>query len=199
MIRIYYDKITSYYDKGAFDEAYSRVDSRRKQKIDDLKNSQAKARSLAAGILLIKGAEDMGISHLLDGIEINEHGKPDFARGQGWHYNLSHSGEYVMLGIADNPIGVDIQEIKELKAKLADRFFHADEKAYLEEILHGCGDYNKDIYKQAFFRIWSLKESYVKYTGQGLGQGLDTFSVLDRLENSKIINDGQYVSAFWVL
>jgi len=31
--------------------------------------------------------------------------------------------------------------------------------------------------KEYFFELWTLKESYIKYTGQGLYQGLNTFSI----------------------
>jgi len=58
-----------------------------------------------------------------------------------WHFNLSHSDEYVVLAIADCEVGVDIQ-----KARKADRF---------------PGGY------QAFSRM----ESYVKCTGEGYAAG----------------------------
>lgn len=199
MFKIYYDKINPYFDREVFDAAYREVSANRKKKIDSLSADAAKARSLAAEILLIKGTEDIGLSDLINHIEVNEHGKPDFWDGCGWHFNLSHSGEYVMLGIADSPIGVDIQEIKDMKANIADRFFHEDEKKYLEETFATDKEgYKSDLYLQSFFRIWCLKESFVKYTGRGLGQGLDTFSVLGRLEDSRILFDGRYASAFWI-
>ena len=199
MFKIYYDKINPYFDEDVFRKAYSQARDVRKEKIDSLGSVEAKARSLAAEILLIKGTEDMGISHLLDTISVGEHGKPDFTKASGWHYNLSHSGEYVMLGIADSAIGVDIQEIKGIKSGLADRFFHTDEKEYLDRIKRSnAKGIDSDEYLQAFFRIWCLKESYVKYTGMGLGQGLDTFTVLGRLADSKLLGDDRYVSALWV-
>ena len=37
-------------------------------------------------------------------------GKP-YIRHVPWHYNLSHSGDYVALVISDAPVGIDIQQI----------------------------------------------------------------------------------------
>lgn len=189
MVKLYYDKITPYFDQKYFDECYEKVGVYRQKKIDAYKDMNSKARSLAAGMLLIKGTQDMGIELLLDSIVIGEHGKPDFKEGTGWHFSLSHSGEYVMLGISDGIIGVDIQEQKDLKGDLAKRFFHQEEQEYLSKL-------SKGDYSEAFFRIWCLKESFVKYTGNGMSEGLETFSVLHKLDRSELVDD-RYVSAYW--
>ena len=62
-----------------------------------------------------------------------------------WHFNLSHSGEYAVLVVADRPVGVDIQEARETKG-----------------IPGG-------------YREFSRMESYVKCTGEGFGRGYKTY------------------------
>lgn len=91
-----------------------------------------------------------------------ERGKPDFAEGD-WHFNLSHSGEYVCCAVAGEEIGVDIQEMKPLRSlRIAERFFSAAE---YERIL-GCGDDAERA--RIFYSIWVRKESYAKLTGEGI-------------------------------
>ena len=34
-------------------------------------------------------------------------------------------------------------------------------------------------FKNRFFRIWTAKEAYMKYTGNGFSEGFKNFSVLD--------------------
>lgn len=51
--------------------------------------------------------------------------------------------------------------------RLARRFYHPLEVAWLE----------KNGYSH-FCKLWAYKESYVKYTGVGLIQGMDYFSVI---------------------
>ena len=64
------------------------------------------------------------------------------------YFNLSHSGGVMMLGISHSPIGVDIEKIRDIDYKKFD-FIDADD---LED----------------FFEKWTERESYLKFTGEGL-------------------------------
>ncbi len=79
-------------------------------------------------------------------------------------FNFSNSFERGLLAVASTAeVGVDLEYIKPLPRflALADRFFTAREAAALRRVpetsrLH------------AFFRIWTLKEAFLKATGEGL-------------------------------
>ena len=88
-------------------------------------------------------------------------GKKDF------DLNISHSGEYVIAGISDRPIGVDIERIKPVGLDIAGVCFHDREIKYL------FSD-RKKIYEN-FFRLWTLKEAFIKAVGQGLSYPLKDF------------------------
>lgn len=105
--------------------------------------------------------------------ENDDHGKPHLKDFPNVHFNLSHSGDYAVIGIADAPIGVDIERVKSEPdvMALAERFFARDEIGYIQ-------GQEGEAQRLAFFRIWTLKEAYVKAIGKGLGYGLDTFSVI---------------------
>ncbi len=64
------------------------------------------------------------------------------------YFNLSHSGGVMMLGISHSEIGVDIEKIREIDYKKFD-FIDA-----------------KDV--EEFFEKWTERESYLKFTGEGL-------------------------------
>lgn len=65
-----------------------------------------------------------------------EHGKP-YITGHPIHYNISHSGQYVVLVVADSEVGVDVQEKKGRRlTAMAKRFFSEEE--YLQ--LTRCAD-----------------------------------------------------------
>lgn len=195
MRRIYYEEITPYLDQSYFDECMKCVTERRRHKVQSLSNKISQARSLAAGMILVKATTELGIYNEIDTIVVGEHGKPDFRDDCGFHFNVSHSEDYVMLAIADRPVGVDIQFIKPLVKDIAGRFFHSEEIDFLNNI-------SKDIYsaqyKEAFYRLWCLKESFVKCSGEGLGQGLSSFSVIEYFDDSEIIMDGKYASAIYI-
>lgn len=79
---------------------------------------------------------------------IREYGeKPRFDRG-GAHFSLSHSHGVLMLGISHSEIGVDIEKIRPVNTE---RFGFPDVRD------------EKD-----FFRKWTERESWLKYTGAGL-------------------------------
>lgn len=104
-------------------------------------------------------------------------GKPYFPDYPQFHFSISHSGNYAVCAASDCEVGVDIQEIRPVKASIAERFFTETERMQMERV---TGD--EEI--RMLFRIWSAKESYVKLTGRGMAEGLQTFTA--DLENGRI-------------
>lgn len=102
-----------------------------------------------------------------------EYKKPHFADSV-IRFSVSHSGNYVLFALGFTELGIDIQKYKECNAdRIAGRFFHVSEYEYLK----------RDNFK-SFFDVWTAKESYVKYTGQGITDEYMDFSVID--ENGNI-------------
>ena len=88
-----------------------------------------------------------------------EGGKPCFKNCPGKHFNLSHSGEYVLCALSNVPVGVDIEIIHPRNEGLpAYTFKGADYERYLAL----GGDWS------AFYTLWTEVESIIKYTGEGL-------------------------------
>ena len=97
-------------------------------------------------------------------------GKPYLTDVDGFYYNLSHSGRWVVIAYGPSELGVDVQQFRTQGTEgIARRFFTVEEQAHLE---HQPDD---------FFRIWTEKESYLKYLGVGLTKALNSFSVLEDL------------------
>ncbi|MCL2372784.1 MAG: 4'-phosphopantetheinyl transferase superfamily protein [Defluviitaleaceae bacterium] len=98
----------------------------------------------------------------------DESGKP-YLKGLPVHFNISHSGDYVVCAVSEQPVGIDIERIKEVDFKLAERYFCKSEYRDLfarEEIRRL--DY--------FFSLWTLKESYLKWLGTGMSVPLDSIA-----------------------
>ncbi|MGI6722178.1 MAG: 4'-phosphopantetheinyl transferase family protein [Anaerovoracaceae bacterium] len=94
-------------------------------------------------------------------IDRNENGKPYFT-DLPLEFSISHSGQLWICAIADEPVGIDIQEVKVTDyMKLAGRFYTEAEQDF-------CRKYGR----RGFFRIWVRKEALVKYSGTTLGRGL---------------------------
>ncbi len=158
-----------------------KVDKERLSKLTRTLAPEAKVRSLLAGYLLQVGLrEDLGCGNRNKVIPLHyvygENGKPYLAEYPDIYFGLSHSGTVVVCLIAGQEVGVDIQKYVKIKENLAKRFFTKEENAFLEKIKVKQGIESKE-YEEAFFRFWSIKESYIKYTGRGMKQGLNTFDI----------------------
>lgn len=112
---------------------------------------------------------------------VKEHGKPMLPEELGLYFNLSHSGDYVLCAVSDRETGADIQRHEKYGDRLAERFFHPEELAYLREA---------EDRKQCFYDLWCLKESCIKCTGRGLSTGLENFSVVPFFYGEEIMLDG---------
>lgn len=96
-------------------------------------------------------------------------------------FNLSHSGDWLAVGVTvDNEIGVDLQRRHHQHplSDLAQRFFSADET----EALATQPEARQSEY---FFRLWTLKEAYLKARGLGIAKGLD--KVRFHIDNNGLI------------
>ena len=90
-------------------------------------------------------------NELPDRVEIvrEEGAKPRFDTDDA-HFNLSHSGGVILVGISHAPIGVDIEKIRPIDFKKFD-FIDAEDE-------------------QDFFEKWTERESYLKFTGEGMSK-----------------------------
>ncbi len=153
----------------------------RQIKINALKSSQAKARSLGAGLLLGQVLK----KHQIDDqalITYNKNGKPFLKDYGNFHFNLSHSGDFVVCAAGPQEVGVDIQKIKDLDLKLAKRFFHKKEFEFLANL-------PSEMKKIAFNQIWAGKESYLKYLGTGLATPLNSFELQIDQDHGQVQGD----------
>ena len=112
-----------------------------------------------------------------------EHGKP-YIINQRVHYNISHCQNYVVLAVSNEPIGIDIEIVREFSAMVAQKRFVPAEVAYISEE----GRFNRSM-QQAFYEIWTAKEAYLKYTGLGLSGGLNALTL--HSENQQLVPDNQ--------
>lgn len=98
----------------------------------------------------------------------NQYGKPYLKDFDDFHFNLSHSGQWVVAAIDDRPVGIDVEEIQDIDLDISKNYFSNQEHQDL------MGKRDPIAY---FFTLWSLKESYIKILGKGLSHPLNAFSI----------------------
>ena len=117
-----------------------------------------------------------------------EHGKPFLTLQPKIHYNISHSGKYVMCIIAGEEVGIDVQEHKKVNyERMLTRMVPAD---MVREILES------EQMEKAFFTQWVLREAYIKWTGEGLSKDLRKIS-LDKGSYLMLEMEPGYSGAVW--
>ena len=99
----------------------------------------------------------------------SKNGKP-FLENSNTKFNLSHSGDWVVMAIAEAEVGIDVELIRPVNYHIAERFFSKDEVTILN-LREGKDKLNY------FFDLWTLKESYLKLIGTGLTRSLSSFTV----------------------
>ena len=113
--------------------------------------------SLGAWRLMEEALKRHGFS--AENVAIGVNGKPEC---EGVYFNLSHSGDMVLCAVSDVPVGCDLEKVVDAPLEVADRYFSEEERQYIEE-----GQNFPDINRR-FFRLWTMKESYLKMTGEGM-------------------------------
>ena len=94
---------------------------------------------------------------------INENGKPLLKAGKPF-FNLSHSGNYVVLVIADCEIGVDIEHIMQCHEATV-------KKVYSPRMQEELTDLLGEEKNEKFSQLWTEFEARLKLKGTGFGEG----------------------------
>jgi len=105
-----------------------------------------------------------------------EKGKPHIGNLSDVHFNISHSGHYVVCAVAPSEIGIDVERIRKVNLRVAERFFSPSE---IHDLM-ACEEENR---MQYFITLWTIKESYLKAIGRGLTQHLNSFTIVKNGES----------------
>ncbi len=146
---------------------------------DRFVRAEDRARSIlgraAVRVLL---ANCLGIEPAVVPLIVAPNGKPlvapahHAAENMRWKFNVSHSGDWLLLGLArGREIGVDVEAYRDVEYEsLVDACFSAAEAEAWRRTA-------AEKRQAAFFNGWTRKEACVKAWGRGLGADLKRFSV----------------------
>lgn len=171
MIRIIYTESKT--AKPYFDKADVILTPERYEHFLKLKMENDKLDCLAVGLLLKHCINDMSLFCK------DKNGCPRLKDGR--YISISHSGGVSAVALSDAPIGLDIQEHTERQfVSIAKIVFCKNEIDYIQ---------NNDNQEQAFYKLWCLKESYMKARGLGFSIPPKSFS-FDLSGNKPILSGG---------
>ncbi|MBC2582622.1 4'-phosphopantetheinyl transferase superfamily protein [Clostridium sp. DJ247] len=165
----------------------------KRNKIYRFMNNNDKYRALISEILIRTIIhEELNMPNDKICIIKNEYGKPYLKSFKNFHFNISHSGDWVVCADDDKPIGIDIEKIQPIEySDLSKRFYTEKECKFI---------FNSSLNEQLnnFYRIWTLKESYVKADGRGLSIPLKSFSIdINDYENIKVFTSNKLKDCYF--
>ncbi len=135
---------------------FSEADAQRQAQILRFTRTDARKQCLCADHLLRQMLAERGISPLF---ARDANGKP-FLTNAPLHFNLSHSGDFAACAVAQRPIGIDIEAVRQVSPSLAERICTAGER----EWVYAGGGFDST----RLLQVWTGKEAYLKYLGCGL-------------------------------
>ncbi|CAH1190142.1 4'-phosphopantetheinyl transferase Sfp [Paenibacillus plantiphilus] len=141
----------------------------KRQRLSRFRNREDACRSLL-GELLVKATVSERTGRPISSISMrtNSFGKPLLNGSQPLHFNISHSGNWIVAIIADEEVGIDVEVIKPIDLIIAKRYFAKEEYSQLMAV-------PPQDRLAMFYTLWTLKESYVKAVGEGLSIPLNSF------------------------
>jgi 4'-phosphopantetheinyl transferase len=163
MLKIYQVNITPLYNESVFSDKMKMVRAERQKKILACRAKEDRCRSLAAGLLLRMALSHEGVSYMEAEFSYGDSGKP-YLKDSDLFFSRTHAGEMAVCALADREVGADIEQLsrfagQETKAaRIARRIMTEEELRLWKEEPTG----------EELVRIWTRKESYAKYTGEGL-------------------------------
>ena len=150
-----------------FDRWYAMADRDRQAKCGAFRFREDRLRALAGDHLARKGiAAHCGISPGEIRFARTRDGKP-YAKDLDVHFNISHSGHLVVCAVSERPVGIDAEQMRVVRRRLAEKVCTPAELAWLREA-PGWGENLTGEAMVRFFRIWTSKEAWFKWTGTGI-------------------------------
>lgn len=90
-----------------------------------------------------------------------KYGKPSLEEHPEVHFNLSHAKGIAACIVSGRECGIDCESVREFRPNVMKRAFTEAER----ELVMSSAEDERDL---MFFRIWTLKEAYIKMIGKGL-------------------------------
>ncbi|WP_053451820.1 4'-phosphopantetheinyl transferase family protein [Exiguobacterium sp. BMC-KP] len=162
MFRVYSLFIDDFESTKITDDLILLLSKDRRNKIAKLRRNDDRIRSLYSE-LFIKYVLHKEFGLVSKDIQFtrDQFSKPLLEGYDNIHFNLSHSGNWIVCAVSDLPIGIDIEKIESGDNRFIEEVLHHKEIEYLTR-------FEGNEKNTKYYTLWCLKEAYGKYMGVGL-------------------------------
>lgn len=158
LIHIFYIKQTEKLSDDIFYFFLLQLPNFFQQEINAYKHWESAQASLLGKIILQYGFQKLNCNYSLNDVQIGAKDRPFISNEID--FNISHSGEYIIVAISTNAkVGIDIEKHRELNINLFRKYFDEYEWSEIQSSINSL---------QTFFDFWTIKESAIKCDGRGV-------------------------------
>ena len=147
------------------DAALEFMSEQRRKQVLAFRHERGRKLSAAAYMLLCKALKEVYGINEPPLFEYSEHGKPSIVGHPEIYFNISHCRSVAGCVVSSCPVGIDVEEVREYKDSLARYVLNEDEYSMVSSSRQPARE---------FIRLWTMKESYLKLTGEGITRDLKT-------------------------
>ena len=163
MVELFIMDTRCFADKELFAETYKTLSEYRRNKIDSYLYDKDKYLSMGAGYLFEQGLKKFNMPQQYGSVSYGKFGKPKLkTKDRVYNFNISHSGIYSVCAFSSGEVGVDIQIMSDV---VSDKLIKTACTPLEQVYLAGLDEQKR---RSEFFRMWTVKESFMKYIGAGL-------------------------------
>lgn len=174
MTRLYWTKTHSLPDPEKDTRLLDLLPAERQTDVLRAESETGRKLRLGAGILLDRVFKESGVA--FEKISYGAHGKP---RAEGIFFNLSHSKERAYLAVSEGEVGCDAEKVQKIPEHILKRFSRMERM----EVFKEASERGRE---EAFFLLWTKKESFLKMIGESAGRIFET-----SIENGGVIFGGE--------
>ena len=144
--------------------ALQQISSQRREQALRYKYEQGQRLCVAAYLLLKEALrEQEGITDN-PVFEYGEHGKPSIVGHPELYFSLSHCKEAAVCVLSRNPVGIDVESIGRYRDSVARYAMNDEELIQIQQAERP---------EVEFTRLWTMKESLLKLTGEGINDKMN--------------------------
>jgi 4'-phosphopantetheinyl transferase len=191
MNEIYAVRVPNTIQTSDYKSLMSSISKYKQQRISKIKHTRNKYQSLIGDILIRNIIIRKNIRQTNNEIEIvqDTYSKPYLKGDVSFNFNISHSKDWVVCAISSSIVGIDIEFMdKNLDVNIFNNHLSEDEFYSLKE---------KGFKSEEFYKLWTLKESYVKAVGKGLYIPFQSFSIIEGFNQIKVQSESKEESFYF--
>ena len=158
MLKISFLKFNGINDDKLIKDIYENLPLYIKSTTDNINSQKRKRETLFSWYLLYKTLCKLNLDINKFDFKKTDKGKP-YVKDNPFYFNISHSHGICACVVSSCECGIDIECVKDYPKKVSDAYFFENEKELIKN------SHNKN---DTFYKIWTLKESYIKMKALGV-------------------------------